>query len=439
MFDRGILLFKEGKVNEGIQILERVCKCDPSNQNAHGHLAWALFSQKRWNEARDIYEKIIRAKPDNPEPGFRLLQLEMGQYGYSGKRFNRLVKYTRRHHLNPSFWLILMDIDKELNNGLLVRSLSNQASKYFPTDPHFHRDKGVLKSILGILGGRHIARILIKFPTVRRYIIEGYHSQEESIRCALLDAFESGSVESTFPHSPPEMSPENFENYIKESKTLWWVWIKNNTPVKKAKGHRLLDIGAGPGFFGHHFQYLGYEITAVSGNDLELLECANRGMKTIRCDMHSIPVPSHSFDAVLASHVLEHSVIPYVLLLEIRRILKPDGLLFVNLPYPIEGDPATYDPTCYDPETDQYFFDIDPRTGNVVDLNLTYHSYGVKNHVFVLTYWQWRWLFRLTGFRHHASVIELIEDTALVSIEDIQDRNKYAKVRKNQLFILRCS
>lgn len=54
----------------------------------------------------------------------------------------------------------------------------------------------------------------------------------------------------------------------------------------------------------------------------------------LRCDMHEVPCPDHTFDVVYCSHALEHAYDPIKVLTEFKRVLKPDGQLFLVLPYP---------------------------------------------------------------------------------------------------------
>lgn len=43
-------------------------------------------------------------------------------------------------------------------------------------------------------------------------------------------------------------------------------------------------------------------------------------------------IPDHHFDAVCCLEVLEHTVDPFAAIQELRRILKPDGLLLISAP-----------------------------------------------------------------------------------------------------------
>jgi hypothetical protein len=47
----------------------------------------------------------------------------------------------------------------------------------------------------------------------------------------------------------------------------------------------------------------------------------------LKMDMNDIQLPKASFDLVMAEAVIEHSYLPYITLLELRKVLKDGGLL----------------------------------------------------------------------------------------------------------------
>ena len=57
----------------------------------------------------------------------------------------------------------------------------------------------------------------------------------------------------------------------------------------------------------------------------------------VKCDMHSLCFKDTSFDIVYSFHTIEHAYDPAKLLQEFWRTLKPEGRLFVILPYPDGG------------------------------------------------------------------------------------------------------
>lgn len=68
------------------------------------------------------------------------------------------------------------------------------------------------------------------------------------------------------------------------------------------------------------------------------------------CDGSNIPVDSNSFDAVICSEVLEHVREPMLILKEAFRVLKPDGIMFICVPFLFRIHP---DPDDFGRYTDQ--------------------------------------------------------------------------------------
>lgn len=100
---------------------------------------------------------------------------------------------------------------------------------------------------------------------------------------------------------------------------------------------RLLDAGAGnqpyKGLFGH----CRYEAA-----DFEKVD-KRYAQSTYVCDLSRIPVAGSSYDAAVLSQVLEHTPEPLVVLEELHRVLRPDGLLFYSGPFFYEEHEIPYD------------------------------------------------------------------------------------------------
>jgi SAM-dependent methyltransferase len=75
----------------------------------------------------------------------------------------------------------------------------------------------------------------------------------------------------------------------------------------------------------------------------------------LRLNIEKINLPDEQYDTIVCSHVLEH-VNDRVALLELRRILKRDGVLIAMVPI-VEGCPTTYeDETITSPEEREIYF-----------------------------------------------------------------------------------
>ena len=84
-------------------------------------------------------------------------------------------------------------------------------------------------------------------------------------------------------------------------------------------GARILDLGSQRGSFARPPSMLTVRL------DLE-------GSPDVRADAAHLPFAASTFDAVIANHSLEHFIELDAVLAEIRRTLKPQGLLFISVP-----------------------------------------------------------------------------------------------------------
>jgi SAM-dependent methyltransferase len=90
-------------------------------------------------------------------------------------------------------------------------------------------------------------------------------------------------------------------------------------------GSRVLDVGCGSGFILLHLKSLiGAEIQGV-----DIMPVCEAPIPYTRFGGHALPLPDQSFDAVLLCYVLHHARDPAGLLGEVRRVLRPGGLLIL--------------------------------------------------------------------------------------------------------------
>jgi len=90
---------------------------------------------------------------------------------------------------------------------------------------------------------------------------------------------------------------------------------------------RVLVVGAGT--LGEGFGAL------LSDSHLELIETdVVFGPRVcVVCDAHDVPFEDQTFDGVIAQAVLEHVVDPKRCVEEIRRVLKPEGIVYAETPF----------------------------------------------------------------------------------------------------------
>lgn len=99
-------------------------------------------------------------------------------------------------------------------------------------------------------------------------------------------------------------------------------------------GLRVLDLGCSTGFISHELHRAGASVTGVDIDEPGLARARERfgGVIPFVCaDGEALPWPSGSVDAVVFNHIYEHVVDPDAVMAEIRRVLRPGGVVYLGL------------------------------------------------------------------------------------------------------------
>lgn len=98
----------------------------------------------------------------------------------------------------------------------------------------------------------------------------------------------------------------------------------------------VLDIACGEGYGAN---LLAVHAKSVTGIDRDVITIARAKSKYIRYNLQfeeglveNIPAPSGGFDVVVSFETLEHTIDQEKMLQEIKRVLKPGGLLIISTP-----------------------------------------------------------------------------------------------------------
>ena len=99
------------------------------------------------------------------------------------------------------------------------------------------------------------------------------------------------------------------------------------------KNKKVLDMGCRDGILTRHFIEQN-EVTGMDIDQLALEACKkNLNIETIWADFSlQIPLPTSSFNVVIAGEVIEHLPYPEITISEVSRILKPGGLFVGSVP-----------------------------------------------------------------------------------------------------------
>jgi SAM-dependent methyltransferase len=97
-------------------------------------------------------------------------------------------------------------------------------------------------------------------------------------------------------------------------------------------GARVLDIGTAGGAFLEAAEQFGYEAYGMEPSRYLVEKGKARGLKIEQGIIEDHSFPARSFDMVSMWDVIEHLPDPKGSLVELRQLLKPDGILLINYP-----------------------------------------------------------------------------------------------------------
>lgn len=102
----------------------------------------------------------------------------------------------------------------------------------------------------------------------------------------------------------------------------------------------ILDIGSGEGTLARRLAAAGYRVAAADRSEIWLRRVARAGgAAACLCDAQSLPFAEGALDAVTLGEVLEHLPRDVDALKEVRRVLRPGGVVVASVP----ANPALWD------------------------------------------------------------------------------------------------
>lgn len=122
--------------------------------------------------------------------------------------------------------------------------------------------------------------------------------------------------------------------YTKDEKLFENIFKKRFNTIsrfKKTPGS-ILDIGSSTGTMLSIFKEHGWEVSGIEPSRGAAAIAQKRGIKTKVSTFEKAKLPTNHFDVVIMNHTFEHVNDPLFVLKKIRRILKKEGIVYIDVP-----------------------------------------------------------------------------------------------------------
>ena len=96
---------------------------------------------------------------------------------------------------------------------------------------------------------------------------------------------------------------------------------------------QILDIGAGDGTETNLLEEVGYEVIGITyGRENIRYALKKYEIMLVEMDMHDLKFPDEHFDGIFTVQSFEHAFAPWLVIIEMRRVLRDGGIVLIDVP-----------------------------------------------------------------------------------------------------------
>jgi len=125
---------------------------------------------------------------------------------------------------------------------------------------------------------------------------------------------------------------------------------------------KMLDIGAGTGAFVHHMKSKGWQATGLEPDEAARRNALNVHNVNLLYSEAFFQFPADSFDVITMWHVLEHVHDLHGYMEQLKKILKPEGRIFIAVPNYESYDASFYKSFWAAYDVPRHLYHFSPET-----------------------------------------------------------------------------
>jgi 2-polyprenyl-3-methyl-5-hydroxy-6-metoxy-1,4-benzoquinol methylase len=160
-----------------------------------------------------------------------------------------------------------------------------------------------------------------------------------------------------------------------------FAMVRRRRTPRRRQGGRLLDVGCSNGAYLAAMREEGWDVEGVEF-DRDAVEYArqSRNLKVTQGEIEEGlgQLAAASFDVVTMWHVLEHSFNPATALQQIHRILKPGGMLMLEVPNFASPSVSIFKRYWFPMDIPRHLYQFTPTTLRAMLTKAGFHSIRVK-------------------------------------------------------------
>jgi SAM-dependent methyltransferase len=434
-YERGRALLREGRVEEGIDALQRILPVMPK---ARADIIWAYRARGENERALEHLKRYVEQFTDDAQAWTVMAQIAREQNAPEPAG-----EYARRAlALKPNDAPLCFELGEIFLYAMDYGSAVRAYRRCVALDPQFGRARvrcdlarrlgriGPVYAITRSAPMRLLGTLLLRsgLPSELVELDMGITLDDRRWEMPL----DWGAPADMAPPAPPGQAPEEFERHFADCRCAFWQWFRSLGLEGSLR--RTLEVGAGPGHVAEHFQRGGHDVFSITPGEFARRDRERRGLRAVRADFHLTNEPGGRYDLIVADYALHASRAPLFAAWEWRRLLRPDGCLFVMAHLPLDR-PAPNTPEAASrfgvPASEVSAFGVHASAcKDTLKCELQTgprFAFGEPGRIMLLTYWQLRWMLRQSGLNLVAETLHDRETDRLESVEYVDGRRRSAE------------